>query len=96
MKPCARSGHSAVFYQPKKQMYIFGGKDSSSQKLNDLWVFDFTTSSWTQIQPSKGKWPEQRSGHSACLYEHYMFLFGGIFEVTKELNDVQAFNFKTH
>jgi len=24
-----------------------------------------------------------------------MFVFGGIFEVTKELNDVQAFNLKT-
>jgi hypothetical protein len=44
--PCPRSGHSAVFYQAKRQMYIFGGKDSDSIKLNDLWVFDFQTSSW--------------------------------------------------
>jgi len=28
-------------------MYIFGGKDSSSVKLNDLWMFDFTTQTWT-------------------------------------------------
>ena len=94
-RPCPRSGHSAVFYQTKRQMYIFGGKDSDSLKLNDLWVFDFQSSTWTQILPTHRKWPEQRSGHSACIYEHNMFIFGGIFEVTKELNDVQAFSLKT-
>ena len=36
--PCPRSGHSAVVY--KGNMYIFGGKDDSSEKLNDFWSFN--------------------------------------------------------
>jgi N-acetylneuraminic acid mutarotase len=46
-KPCERSGHSAVYYQSQKRMYIFGGKDINSEKLNDLWYFDFQTNSWS-------------------------------------------------
>jgi len=33
-----------------------------------------------------------RSGHSACIYKNYMLLFGGIFEITKELNDLYLYD----
>ena len=37
--------------------------------------------------------PLPRSGHSASLYgDHLMLIFGGIFDVTKELNDLMAFD----
>ena len=40
--------------------------------------------------------PQERSGHTACLYnEQYMMIFGGIFEVTKELDDLLLFDLKT-
>lgn len=35
-----------------------------------------------------------RSGHSAQIYNDYMLIYGGIFEVTKELNDMHVFDFK--
>ena len=38
LKPCSRSGHSATFVDGN--MYIFGGKDCDSNKLNDLWQFN--------------------------------------------------------
>jgi N-acetylneuraminic acid mutarotase len=69
-------------------MYIFGGKDSNSQKLNDLWAFDLESSTWTLMQPIDRRSPDPRSGHTACYYEGYILVFGGILEVTKELNDV--------
>ena len=56
--PCARSGHSAVFYPAKRQMYVFGGKDSNSEKLNDLWAFDLENSTWSLVKPVDGKHPE--------------------------------------
>lgn len=92
--PCPRSGHAAIFYPNKRQMYIFGGKDSNSQKLNDLWAFDMESSTWSQILPVDGRSPDPRSGHSACYFEGYILVFGGILEVTKELNDVQVFVIK--
>jgi hypothetical protein len=35
-----------------------------------------------------------RSGHSACLYKDMMLVFGGMFEVTKELDDMHLFDFR--
>jgi N-acetylneuraminic acid mutarotase len=35
--PCPRSGHSASVFNG--QMFVFGGKNEDSEKLNDLWCF---------------------------------------------------------
>jgi hypothetical protein len=35
-----------------------------------------------------------RSGHSACQYKDCMLVFGGIHEVTQELDDLVIFDFK--
>ena len=39
-----------------------------------------------------GDLPLARSGHSVVRYMDYMLLFGGIFEITKELNDLHAYD----
>ena len=92
--PPPRAGHSAILYHD--QMIVFGGKDEDNNKLNDIWAFDFPTSKWSEIQLSETNYikPTIRSGHSACLYNDIMIVFGGIHEVTKELNDLCAFDFK--
>jgi hypothetical protein len=38
--------------------------------------------------------PLERSGHSCDIYENYMIIFGGIYEITKELNDLHLFDFR--
>jgi hypothetical protein len=35
-----------------------------------------------------------RSGHSSDVYDGYLVVFGGIFDVTKELNDLSIFSFE--
>jgi N-acetylneuraminic acid mutarotase len=42
--PSSRAGHSAIVHQ--SYMYVFGGKDESNQKLNDLWRLDLNTDEW--------------------------------------------------
>ena len=73
-------------------MVIFGGRDEDSNKLNDTWVFNFSTYQWEEIQAFDP--PIPRSGHSACLYKDMMIVFGGMFEVTKELDDMHLFDFR--
>lgn len=77
-------------------MYIFGGKDEENNKLNDIWSFSFGNYLWQEIKPSSLNEfiPLPRSGHSACLYKDCMIIFGGIHEVTKELDDVDVFDIK--
>ena len=42
--PPIRAGHSAIIYGDN--MLVFGGKDDSNNKLNDLWAFNFSTYCW--------------------------------------------------
>ena len=35
----------------------------------------------------------KRSGHSAIIYKNFMVIFGGIHELTQELNDMHTFDF---
>lgn len=75
-------------------MYVFGGKDDDNFKLNDLWKLDLQTYTWTELHSTDGFKPLERSGHACDVFEHYMIVFGGIFEITKELNDFYLFDFR--
>jgi N-acetylneuraminic acid mutarotase len=75
-------------------MVIFGGKNDENEKLNDVWVFDFSACTWTKHENGDIS-PTVRSGHSAVLYNNQMIVFGGIFEITRELNDVVALDLTT-
>lgn len=80
-------------------MYVFGGKDFENNKLFDLWVFDIPTLTWAEIkaypQPTVSfdlNFSQPRSGHSAVVYKNQIYIFGGIFEITKELNDLWTYD----
>lgn len=97
--PSARNGHSACIYN--NCMYVFGGRDGENRKLNDLWRYDILAQTWSEIS-SENKdedptWcvPLERSGHSCDVYGQYMVIFGGFYDLTKELNDLYLFDFVT-
>lgn len=94
--PCERAGHSAVIRMDDNgdHMYIFGGKDNDNQKINDTWKFNMTTHEWHQIDVPADEAPQGRSGHASQNYKDFMIVYGGIFEVTKELNDMHVFDMK--
>jgi hypothetical protein len=74
-------------------MYIFGGKDDENDKLNDTWKFNFNTFEWTYINAANP--PLERSGHCSQIHnDNFMVIYGGIFEVTKELNDMHVFDLR--
>lgn len=75
-------------------MYIFGGKDDDNNKLSDTWRFSFKTNSWEQIISVDE--PLARSGHASAVYKDYMIIYGGIYIVTKELNDMHVFDLKAN
>lgn len=77
-------------------MIVFGGKDDDNTKLNDIWLLDIVALTWMQVvfKESDLK-PTARSGHAVVMYKNQMVVFGGIFEITKELNDTVVFDFNT-
>ncbi|CAI2364122.1 unnamed protein product [Moneuplotes crassus] len=88
--PPERSNHAYTISGDK--MYIFGGKDIENNKLKDLWCFDCNSKSWTEVDAKGDDLPICRSGASLVSYKNYLLLFGGIFELTKELGDLYAFD----
>lgn len=89
--PKPRWGHTMTAVDTK--LILFGGFYSSSNRFNDLWLFNSITMTWTQpVDEStiftprgnhvvvKSAWPDcpsPRGGHSACLYQENMLLVFG-------------------
>jgi N-acetylneuraminic acid mutarotase len=90
----ARAGHSTVECSGK--LYAFGGQDDDNNKLDDVWCFDPNANEWSKCEQEEGALkPTPRCGHTAVCAGSKMFVFGGILELTKELNDLCIFNTST-
>lgn len=61
-----------------------------------MWYFCLTEYKWHQVDQSDNTYkPTPRSGHSTVIWGNKMYIFGGILELTKELNDLVVFDFDT-
>jgi len=90
----ARAGHSTV--STGTHLYTFGGQDDDNNKLDDVWMFDINANTWTCVPYAEGDLkPTPRCGHTAVVANGKMYVFGGILELTKELNDLCIFDFAT-
>jgi hypothetical protein len=80
---------------------LFGGKDEKNNRLNDSWLLKLEAKSNTWKLPipvsafnahadtsRKAFKALPRSGHSVLCYNNFMLVYGGIHEITKELDDV--------
>ena len=78
-----------------EQIAMYGGSNDESEKMCDLWFFDLKSNKWNKVDqkfPSEMDQPGPRSGHSITHSGNYLIVFGGIFEVTNELNDIFRFD----
>jgi hypothetical protein len=61
-----------------------------------LWELDLETECFKEIiLPASSFHPSGRSGHSSNIFNGKMYIFGGVFEVMKELNELLCFDFIT-
>lgn len=93
--PEKRSGFSGDCFvndHGDTHIVIFGGTCNNNNKLNDVWHFN--SSSWEELIPVNPEdIPMGRSGHQSVLYRNrYLVVFGGMQEVTNELNDLHFFD----
>ena len=71
--------------------------DDDNTKFCELWELDLQTETWKEIIVPEGTpLPGPRSGHSASIFKNKMYIFGGILEVTKELNEMLIYNFDSN
>eukprot|EP01087_Luapelamoeba_hula_P019592 TRINITY_DN6503_c0_g1_i1.p1 TRINITY_DN6503_c0_g1~~TRINITY_DN6503_c0_g1_i1.p1 ORF type:complete len:620 (+),score=72.53 TRINITY_DN6503_c0_g1_i1:53-1861(+) len=69
-----RMGHSAVTYG--NCMWVFGGLQSGARECNDVHKFYFDTQRWERVFIAGPK-PSPRAQHTACVYDHFLIVYGG-------------------
>ncbi|KAL8590625.1 hypothetical protein ACOMHN_011061 [Nucella lapillus] len=87
--PTARSGHRMAVF--KNQLILFGGFHNNNRDCkyyNDLWAFDLSSYSWSQLAPV-GMGPSPRSGCIMCPTQtgSRLLVYGG-YSVQKMKKDV--------
>lgn len=90
--PYQRYGHTAVAYGDR--IFVWGGRNDEAA-CNVLFCFDTNTLQWS-CPSVTGMIPGARDGHSACIINHCMFVFGGFEEeIDRFSQDVHALDFRT-
>ena len=74
--PFQRYGHTVVAHGPK--IYLFGGRNDN-HSCNRLYCFDTKKLKWSSPNVF-GTIPSARDGHSACVIQDAMYIFGGYSE----------------
>ena len=75
--PSKRFLHKCV-YDYVNTMYLFGGEiDTDNTTSDELWKFDLTTNTWSEIRPIGTK-PTKRGAHNLEIDGNDIYLFGGI------------------
>ena len=90
--PIPRFGNGVVFDNHDK-VYMFGGK-CKDERLNDLWEFDLNNRKYSPVEQGEGVRPMVRNGHSMTYYDQKIIVYGGIHDVTWELDDLYIYEVK--
>ena len=69
---------------------MFGGKDAEN-RMKDLWAFSLNTKKYVQLK-GEGDYPNERNGHTMEFYDNKLYIFGGIHDITWELDDLQVYD----
>jgi N-acetylneuraminic acid mutarotase len=91
--PAPRSSHQSVVY--REHMYIFAGEFATTNQFyhyKDFWRYHCGTNAWELVDAKNG--PSQRSGHRMVVWRNYIIVFGGFYDVSREMkfyNDVHIF-----
>jgi len=92
--PPSRSDMAIYYDEVANKAYLFGGYSASDTKLADMWEFDVSNSTWTDLNISSG--PSARYGHH-MVYNSLTqegILFSG--SATVYMNDLWRFNGSSH
>jgi len=86
--PYMRYGHTASLIGCN--IYIFGGRNDQHGACNILYCFNTNTFKWS-IPNTTGTPPGARDGHSSCVVNTKLYIFGGYKEVTQQFSSEMQF-----
>jgi len=96
--PLGRAAAGLVYLKKSDTLLLFGGHNSSGQRLGDLWHFSIDAATWTQITQQLPK-PSARHFHS-MIYDDVLdkaVLFGGDAEPSPNIeNDLWMYDISSN
>nr|BAN65775.1 kelch repeat/BTB/POZ domain containing protein [Babesia bovis] len=90
-KPQPRNAH--VMVTDGKLLYMNGGH-SGPTHYDDIYTYNIATHTWTRVDFSGDVTPLAVRGHSACYFNHEIYIFGG-FNGEQVFNTLYVFNPRT-
>jgi N-acetylneuraminic acid mutarotase/fibronectin type 3 domain-containing protein len=92
--PLARYRHAAAYDSESDRVVVFGGFSPASGDLGDIWAYDFTTNTWTEVNPATTPSARQLAAAAYDSQSDRAILFGGT-GATRTLDDTWAFDMNT-
>lgn len=91
--PSERTDHTLVLYEGS--IYVYGGYDGKS-RFGDLYKCNLKSGkyTWKELK-GDGIMPLNRFGHTAIVYEHSMFVFGG-WNGHDTMDDIYQYSFRKY
>ncbi|RHY27111.1 hypothetical protein DYB32_007516 [Aphanomyces invadans] len=77
--PCSRIAHTVSVYNntsASPKFILFGGRDETGMRLNELSEFDVASSTWVQLDDDSNA-PDARDFHTSAVSGDSMYVFGG-------------------
>jgi N-acetylneuraminic acid mutarotase len=88
--PDSRFGHSMA--NLNGNLYIFGGMvPGDPNPQNELWEYDYATSTWSQVSAA-GSLPPGRHSHTAVAQDSKMLIYGGAGAGGRPQSDLWEYN----
>ncbi|KAJ6249020.1 kelch repeat protein [Anaeramoeba flamelloides] len=75
-------------------LYVYGGRSSNSESVDDIWCFDLEKRTWSKIENKGSSKPEKRLGCASCIWDQYLLVVGG--NSNQEFVDFWAFDLESH
>ena len=77
LRPKVRASQTCVAYRDQ-YLIIIGGEGKTQLPLNDIWIFDLKTKSYTEISLTGDEKIDGRFCHSCLVYMDILALYGGM------------------
>ncbi len=75
--PSPRQGVSMAYDEVNRAILAFGGQTAGTTLVNDLWSYNVTLNTWTDITPAASPPARWKAGFSYDINQHVVIMYGG-------------------
>lgn len=94
--PPARFNPGVAYVEDQQAIIIFGGYKTPDRHLNDMWLFDVMTDTWTELKPLNSPHARGNMGMAYDSENKVLILFGGSSNSEYPYSDTWVYSFESN